>query len=142
MLGSVSPATMSRRIAIPVTPVTSLIAMPDQAAQGGHGRIGPEASAQEAKGVQLLDPLAVEDVGLATGHALDVAGVDWEPPHAPLLQDLVERDPVAPRGLHGDGVDSAGLEPVGQRKELVREALELPHRLIVPIFGNGDPVAL
>src|SRR3990172_1942068 len=48
-----------------------LVAMPDQAAEGGHGRIGPEASAQEAKGVQLLDPLAVEDVGLASRNALD-----------------------------------------------------------------------
>jgi hypothetical protein len=119
-----------------------LVAMTHQAAESGHGRIGPKASAQEPKGVQLLDPLAVEDVALASRNSLDVAGVDEEHLDAALFEDLVEGNPVDARGLHGDGVDAARLEPVGQRDELVREALELAHGLFVSIIGDRDPVAL
>ena len=92
--------------------------------------------------MQLLDPLAVEDVALASGNSLDVAGVDEEHLDAALFEDLVEGNPVDARGLHGDGVDATRLEPVGQRDELVREALELAHGLFVPIIGDRDPVAL
>ena len=63
--------------------------MTHQAAEGGHGRIGPKASPQEPKGVQLLDPLAVEDVTLASGHSLDVAGVDEEPKPGTLDGDSI-----------------------------------------------------
>jgi hypothetical protein len=53
-----------------------------------------------------------------------------------------EGDPIDSRGLHRDRVDAAGLEPVGQRHELVREALELPDGLIVSVLRDRDPVAL
>jgi len=118
-----------------------LVAMAHQAAQGCDGGVGPEAPPQETKGVQLLDPLAIEDVGLAPGNSLDVSRVDQEDLDSPLFEDLVEGNPIDPRGLHGHGVDAAGLEPVGQRNECVGEALELAYWLLVTIFGNRDPVA-
>jgi hypothetical protein len=91
--------------------------------------------------VELLDPLAIGHIALASGDSLDVSCVDEEDLDSALFEDLVEGDPIDPRGLHGDGVDAAGLEPVGQCDEFVCEALELTHGLLVPIFGNRDPVA-
>jgi len=92
--------------------------------------------------VQLLEPLAVEDVGLASGNSPDVPGIDQQHFDPAFFEDLVERDPVDPGRLHGHRLDPTRLEPVGQREELVREALELAHRLLVPIVGHRDPVAL
>ena len=37
---------------------------------------------------------------------------------------------------------TATLEPGGQRFEIVREARELPHRLVVANVGHRHPVAL
>ena len=100
--GGVSLAgPMSRKINIPVTPVTSLITLwswrfisvnafcirwiPAAASstrvsrwrirgpERGDLRGGPEAAAQQTKGVELLDPLAVGDIALAARH---VQGAD------------------------------------------------------------------
>ena len=91
--------------------------------------------------MQLLDPLAVQDVAFAAGHAFHVAGVDEQDLDPARLEDLVEGDPVDPRRLHGDRVDPAGLEPGRQRLEIVRETRELAHWLWVAIVGYRHPVA-
>jgi hypothetical protein len=44
--------------------------------------------------VELLDPLAIEDVRLAAGDVLDVAGVDEKDLEAALFEDIIDRDPV------------------------------------------------
>ena len=59
-------------------------------AQGGDGGGRPEAAAQQADAMQLLEPLAVHDIGLASGDVLDVPRVDKDHLEAPGLEDLVE----------------------------------------------------
>ncbi len=103
--------------------------------------IGSEAAAQEPEGVELLKPLAVTDIALATRNAFDVACVDEQDFEATLLEDLEERDPVHAGRLHSDRLDPAHVEPVSERVKVRREAPELAHRLIVAILRHRDPVA-
>jgi hypothetical protein len=107
-------------------------------AQGGDGRGGTEAAAQQADTVQLLEPLAVQDVGFAAGDVLHVLGVDEHDGHAARLENLVERDPAHPGGFHRHRRDAAGHEPVGEAVEVGREGLERTDRGGVAILRDGD----
>ena len=87
--------------------------------------------------MQVLQPLAVLHIALASGHVLDVAGVDEVDLEAAVLQDLEKRDPVDPGGLHRHGGDAAGFEPVGQGLEILGEGAEVAHRVLrVTIIGH------
>ena len=59
---------------------------------------------------------------------------------AARLQQLEQRDPVHAGGFHGDGIDLARREPIGQGIEVSREAGKLVHRLVVSIRGHGHEV--
>jgi hypothetical protein len=82
---------------------------------GGDLGVWSEAGSQEPEGVELLEPLAVDDVSLATRYAFDVTCVDEQDFEATLLEDLEERNPIHAGRLHGDGLDAADVEPVGER---------------------------
>jgi len=51
---------------------------------------GPKAGAQQTDGVQILQPLAVTDVGFATGEIFAVAGIDQTDFQAGGFEDLEE----------------------------------------------------
>ena len=64
--------------------------------------------------MQLLQPLAVEHIGLAPWDVSDPAGIDQQHFEAPLHQQLVERNPVDAGGLHRYRLDltlMGGLNP-------------------------------
>ncbi len=82
-------------------------------------------------------PLAVQHVGLAPRDVLDVARVDQQHGEAARLQQLEQRDPVHAGGFHGDGVDPAGLEPIGDGVKVDREAGKLAHRFLVSVRRHG-----
>jgi hypothetical protein len=94
--------------------------------------------------VELLDPLTVEDVRLAAGHVLHAARVHQAHLETALFEDLEEGDPVDAGGLHGDGGDAAGGEPVGEGVEVGGEGVELPHVLAfgVGAWGNCGEVGM
>jgi hypothetical protein len=105
--------------------------------------LGPEGGGQQPEGVQLLDPLAVQDVGLAAGHVLELSWVDELDREASLTEQLEKRDPVHAGGLHGHGFDPAPGEPVGQGGQIRGEGTELTDvaPLGVATFRAGDIVA-
>jgi hypothetical protein len=80
---------------------------------------------QEAYAMQLLEPPAVARVALPARDVPDVKGIDEQDLQAAGLQDLVDRDPVDARGLHGDGLDAAIDQPAGQSVQPVGEGLGL-----------------
>src|SRR3990172_8555907 len=92
--------------------------------------------------MELLEPLAVDEIALAARDAPHMASVHEDPLEAPLLEDLVERDPVDAGGLHGDRLDSAGGEPVGELMQVGGEGAEASHGLRIAVGGDGDPVHL
>ena len=85
-----------------------------------------------------LAPLAVLDVALPPRDVLDVAGVDQADRELSRLQELVEGDPVDPRGLHGDRGDAAPGEPVCEGVQVLREGPEAPDGLRVSVEGDAD----
>ena len=88
--------------------------LPQVTAQAPDVRVGTEGSRQQAVGVQLLQPLAVQHVGLATGHVLDASGVHQHHLEAPLFQRPEQRYPVHSRRLHDHRLHTALGQPVRQ----------------------------
>ena len=71
-----------------------VVAMAHQGTQGADVFCRAEGGTEKAVGMKLLDPLAVEDVGLAAGDVLDMTGVDEEDFKAPCFQDIIAGNPV------------------------------------------------
>jgi hypothetical protein len=88
--------------------------------------------------MQVLKPLTILHVGFATGDVFDVTGVDQTNLEPAGFQDLEERNPIDARGFHRDGTNAAGVEPVGDAMEILREGPESACRPIVSIIGNRD----
>ena len=106
-------------------------------AQPDHGVAGPEAAAEQAILMELLQPLRIVHVGLAARDMLDVAGVHQQHLEAPRFEDLEDRDPVHAGRLHGDRRDAGRREPIGQVVEITAEGAEGAHRLLVPVAGTA-----
>ena len=103
---------------------------------------GMEAPAQQSVLVQLLEPLCVVDVGLATGNSLGVSRVDQHHFHSPSLKDLERRDPIHPGRFHCHRRNPHPLEPFGQAIEFVGERRERTHRFGIQIFGHRHHMEL
>ena len=115
--------------------------LPQAAAQAPDLPVGPESSRQQAVGVQLLQPLAVQHVGLAAGHILDAPGVHQHHLEAPLLQHPEQRYPVHAGGLRDHGLHTTLAQPVRQTVQVRRESLKLPHRWLLSVGGHRHIVA-
>ena len=102
--------------------------------------VGSETASQQAMLMQLLEPLGVVDVGLATRDILDVARVDEKHLESARFEDLEDRNPVHARRFHGDGRDAGLCEPVGESMEIAREAPERADGFLRPIGRHGDDV--
>ncbi len=74
--------------------------------------------------MELWQPLAVQDIALASGHVLDLSGIDQHPLEASGFEDLIQGNPVHAGGFHGHRVDATLHEPVAERMEIRRKRLE------------------
>src|ERR1039458_7726500 len=88
--------------------------------------------------MQILQPLAIGYIGLASRNILYGMGVDQQDLESSRLQDLKQRDPVDSRRLHGYGLDLARLQPGRRRVQVFREGRETPHRLRISIPRHCD----
>ena len=98
---------------------------------------GPKAGAQQTDGVQILQPLAVTDVGFATGEIFAVAGIDQTDFQPGGFEDLEEGNPIDAGGLHGDGFDATFEQPIAQGVEVVGESGEGADGSGVGVAGNS-----
>jgi len=113
------------------------VPMADEGAEDADIISGAEGALEEAVSVELLDPLAVEDIGLAAGDVLDVSGVDEEDLKTAFIEDFKDGDPVDTSGLHGHGVDATGQEPIGQGMQGTGIGLEGPDGLGTTVFRHS-----
>jgi hypothetical protein len=111
--------------------------MAGEGTEGADTIGGAEGALKKAVRVELLDPLAVEDVGLATWDILDVSGVDEDDFKAAFIEDFKDGDPVDAGGLHGHGVDATGQEPIGQSMQGTGISLEGPDGLGATVFRHS-----
>ena len=103
------------------------LALPQVGAQCGDLRLGPEAPAQQAVGMQLAQPSGIADIGLPARHVLGIARVHQDDLEAVLLEDLEGGYPVDAGRLHGHAGDTAGPEPGRQVVQILREGAEGAH---------------
>src|ERR1017187_7453633 len=99
----------------------------------------PERVLQQPIDLQLQQPSAFLDVALAARHVLGIPRVHQEHPYAALLQNVVQRDPIHPRRLHGDGLNATALQPVRQGYQIPGKATEATYRLRVQARRYGHP---
>ena len=112
-------------------------AMAQEGAKGANLFGRPEAGAQEADGVEVLDPLAVADVGFAAGEVLAMAGVDQTDFQAGSFEDLKARNPIDAGGFHGHRLHSALFQPVAQGVQVVGEGAEGAYGFGIGVTGHG-----
>ena len=86
--------------------------------------VGAEAGAQQSVPVQLLQPLGIVYVALASRHALRLAGIDQQCVEAIGLEDFEHGKPVNPGRPHHDSRDLEFPEPPGKFMKIVGEATE------------------
>jgi hypothetical protein len=101
---------------------------------------GLEAGAQQAIGMEPLEPLGILHVCLAPGHLLGVARIDQKHLEAAILQDLEDRDPVNAGRFHDDAGDATNLEPVGQPVQVGGKGPEAAHGFVCPVRSHGRHV--
>ena len=110
------------------------------AQEGAHGTnlFGrAEAGAQQADRVEVLDPLAVADVGLAAGEVLAMTRIDQTDLQAGRFEDLKQRNPIDAGGFHGDRLHPTLFQPVAQGVQVVGEGAEGADRAGIGIAGHG-----
>ena len=112
-------------------------AMAQERADGTNLFGRAEAGAQEADGVEVLEPLAVADVGFAAGEVLAMAGVDQTDLQAGRFEDLKQRNPIDAGGFHGHRLHSALFQPVAQGVQLIGEGAEGADRAGIGVAGHG-----
>jgi hypothetical protein len=113
-------------------------ALTEEASQQGDVGGRAEGAIEQAEGVELLDPLTVEHVSLAARDVLHATGIDEADLEEAFFEDLEEGDPVDAGGLHGDGGDATGGEPVGEGVEVGGEGFEFADVLPMGIGAGRD----
>jgi len=73
---------------------------------------------------ELAQPGSIGEIGLATRHLLDVAGVD-EHQIEVVLEDVPDRLPIHTGGLHHDPRNAVRGQPVAQRQQPPHRGLKL-----------------
>jgi hypothetical protein len=99
------------------------------AAQHADLLLGAKGAAQKPVGVQLLQPLTVEHITLASRHVLNLARIEQPDLEAALHQQLEKRYPVDTGGLHHHSFHPTPFQPLRQRTEIRREGAEAAYRL-------------
>ena len=89
--------------------------------------------------MQLLNPLTILHVTLASGHVLEMARIDQIDLQTARLQHLVDRNPIHPGRFHRHRRHLTLHQPVRQGLQVRREGAKGPHRLRVALGGHARP---
>ena len=103
-------------------------------------QVGAEAAAQQTESMQLLQPLAVDDVGFPTRHVLDVTRIDDDDREAAFTENVEQRYPIDSRRFDRDGVDCALDEPISKLVQIGCERPKDFDRIIITVCGYGHVV--
>ncbi len=90
--------------------------------------------------MQLQQPLTLLHVALAPRQVLRVPGVDQIDLEPAAVQDVIERQPIHPGRLQGNGRHAAVLEPIGEPMQVGRKAVKPAHGIGIAIGPDGHVV--
>ena len=116
-------------LGLPGAFLDQLLAVAGQVAQLGDHRWRHEAGPQQPALAQLGQPLRVADIGLAARQVLHRVRVGQQQlPSRDRVEDMPDRFPEHPGGLHRDLSDTLGDQPVAQLAQRRGERPEPAHR--------------
>jgi hypothetical protein len=117
------------------------LAVASRAAQHADLVVRAAGRREQPRGVQALEPLAVEPIGFrSSGGACGLTRVDQEDLDAARLQTCTHGHPGDPGGCHGHRGDAAVEAPVGEGLEIGGAGAATADRLGGAIRGHGHPV--
>ena len=87
--------------------------------------------------MQLLDPLAIENIRFPSRDILNVTCIDQLYFETAAFKQFEQRDPINSRRFHGYRGDAALLQPIGQGNKIASESAKLPHRHFSAAFGHS-----
>ncbi|CAD5569000.1 Uncharacterised protein [Escherichia coli] len=90
--------------------------------------------------MQLLQPLCVIDISLTTVNIFCVSGIYKDHIETRSFKDLKSWQPVNTCGLHGNGRNVTGFEPIGHPMKIACETLKSSDRRGVSIRRYCDNV--
>ncbi len=111
-----------------------------QSSHPGDRFVRPERATEQPAAVQELDPLAVAEVGLPSRHVVERSSVDEHDLDAARFEQLVDRDPVDVRALHGHRLHALLGEPVRERVQLDGRRAEHPNVRGLALRWSANPV--
>lgn len=86
----------------------------------------------------VLQTRGVKHARLAAGHVLHLAAVHQTGLEAFGFQEMENWEPINSSGLHHDGLDPAGGEPLGERAQVYGEGVESTHEILRSIGRHTD----
>src|SRR5579884_3850079 len=114
-------------------------AVPHDGARRANLILRPKRRPQQSDRVQILQPLAIMPVGTPPRHVFHVPGVYQARLKFSFFQNLIQRNPVNPRRLHGRGGDVQTLQPFGQPLQIFGECRENANRLVAQLRSHCHP---
>src|SRR4051812_22412250 len=105
--------------------------------------IGTKRGLEKAQCMELLEPLGIIPISLASRNGLDMACIDQIGNNSGLLQQLIDWDPKDARRFHYNCVDAACLEPGHECLEIDSKGLKCTYweRIAIWRIGNDNCVA-
>src|SRR4030095_4460054 len=113
--------------------LNEVFTMPHQGTNFTDGLFGAKVCLQYADRVQVLKPLAIQNIGFTSGNMVDMLSVDQMHFNAPSLQDLKQRNPVNPSRFHRHGVHVALLQPIRQLMQVFCKSRKRSYRFGIAI---------
>src|SRR4030095_14857346 len=91
--------------------LNQVFTMPHQRTNFANRLFWAKGCPQQANRMQILKPLAIENVRFAAWNMMHVLGIDQMDLNAPSLEDLKQQDPIETGRIHSDRVHAALLQP-------------------------------
>src|SRR5215475_13761836 len=86
-----------------------ILSMSRQSPQGTNLLSRTKGGPQQSHRMEILEPLAITNIGLSTRHIFDVSCIDQTNAYARCFQTLKDRNPINSGRLYSDGGDAAFL---------------------------------
>src|SRR5712691_11095642 len=114
-----------------------IVAVPHERAHGTHFALWTERRMQQAQRVQMLDPLALVEIGAFARHVFHVPRIYQTRLDAMPLHSLIHWHPIHPGGLHRHRGDSTTHQPFRHLVQITGESPAPADGMWVPVWRHS-----
>src|SRR5205823_1062110 len=99
---------------------------------------GTECAGQQSISVELLQPLAIDYIGLSARYILDLSSINQLHFKASFFKYLKQWNPIYSSRFHSYGLNTAFFEPISYLVQIRREGFKSPNRWVCSLFRYCD----